>query len=419
MFNSLSLSPYTDFVAKALAFVRLLADRGTITATDRVDFLSHLIRQLSRHLAAYDLVTFHHRGANYPDALLLADVLGEFLPLASGAVRTVRRPKRGARLRRRAIRHGLLLQSEYAGHPVPDWPTSPGENLRVLPSPFGRVPEEQIHSPATRNRRLFTETTEPDRERIRVCMRDLDDPSELADSVRRCSWTGRSDSPRPPGEPDQTWLASHLLFSRTVAEHRLSILARRLDWLPDGKAIDRWRERLRTPAVDGFPLTNVGPPPRPGVVSLHDALRVADDWIFLRTTRQTIRDFERQFDLGAAGSAAPPPAEWRLLVPGGTESEPTLCVYDEQLKLRAELTADLSGWLPYARRGGVSGEQDYERSPAARWRRRPVSTFSCGWSAAIGCLLARRWTVSAPARPAGRRTLRPAGRPSATRRWPR
>ena len=38
-----------------------------------------LLRQLGRHLTAYDLVTFHHRGANYPDALLLDDLLRRYL----------------------------------------------------------------------------------------------------------------------------------------------------------------------------------------------------------------------------------------------------------------------------------------------------------------------------------------------------
>src|SRR5207248_9009402 len=145
-FNAVALSPHTDFADQALTWLRGLTDRGVFTAAERVDFLAHLLRQLGRHLSAYDLITFHHRGSNYPDALLLDAVWREF-------VRAVeRRPELltdgpSARPRRRALRMGWLLQGVYAGHPVPDAPTSPGENLRVLPAPFGRVPEEQLHSP--------------------------------------------------------------------------------------------------------------------------------------------------------------------------------------------------------------------------------------------------------------------------------
>ena len=44
-----------------------------------MDFLGWLLRQIGRHLTAYDLVTFHHRGANYPDALVLDAVLKAYL----------------------------------------------------------------------------------------------------------------------------------------------------------------------------------------------------------------------------------------------------------------------------------------------------------------------------------------------------
>src|SRR3954464_39383 len=104
------------------------AERGTFMIAERVDFLAHLLRQLGRHLSAYDLVTFHHRGANYPDALLLDAVWHDFV----GAIE--RQPSLltegpEARLRRRALRTGWLLQGQYASHPVPDTPTSPGDNL--------------------------------------------------------------------------------------------------------------------------------------------------------------------------------------------------------------------------------------------------------------------------------------------------
>src|SRR5205807_1507834 len=71
MFNDAALSPYTDFVDKALSFLRELVAQGTLTIAEQTDALGGLLCQLGRHLTAYDLITFHHRGANYPDALLL------------------------------------------------------------------------------------------------------------------------------------------------------------------------------------------------------------------------------------------------------------------------------------------------------------------------------------------------------------
>jgi hypothetical protein len=90
-------------------------------------------------------------------------------------------------------------------------------------------------------------------------------------------------------------------------------------------------------------------------VSLHDALRAADDFLILRTTRQTLRDFAEQYDVTPLSERLheiiPPVPEWRLLVPGGTEVEQTLCAYDRHLRLRLELAADLSRGC--AARGGV------------------------------------------------------------------
>jgi hypothetical protein len=90
-------------------------------------------------------------------------------------------------------------------------------------------------------------------------------------------------------------------------------------------------------------------------VSLHDALRVSDDFILLQTTRRALEDFCGQYDLsplrdGLAG-VVPPPADWRLLVPGGSEREPTLCLYDRQLVASVELAADVRAG--YATRGGA------------------------------------------------------------------
>src|SRR5207253_1862020 len=81
LFNAVSLSPWTRLAENVLAWLRALVARGALGVEAQVDFLGHLLRQLGRHLTAYDLVTFHHRGANYPDALFADLVLKEFLRL--------------------------------------------------------------------------------------------------------------------------------------------------------------------------------------------------------------------------------------------------------------------------------------------------------------------------------------------------
>src|SRR5205807_6710123 len=61
------------------------------------------------------------------------------------------------RIRRRALRQGWIARKSYEGLRVPDAPTSPGENSRVLPMEFPRVPEEQILQPAMRTKLLFAD----------------------------------------------------------------------------------------------------------------------------------------------------------------------------------------------------------------------------------------------------------------------
>ena len=114
LFINVALSPYTDFVPKTLALVAALERSGRLTAEEHVDFLSYLLRQLGRHLTAYDLVTFHHQGANYPDMLLLDLVLKDFLQqveerpwLFEGSPADDSAGGRQKRLRRRAAAAGL------------------------------------------------------------------------------------------------------------------------------------------------------------------------------------------------------------------------------------------------------------------------------------------------------------------------
>ena len=122
-----------------------------------------------------------------------------------------------------------------------------------------------------------------------------------------------------------------------VAERRLLVLERHAKRLSDPKAPRRWLAALQALKIDGLPVTDSGPPPRPGVVSLHDPSLTADDWIALRTTRSSLRDLEAAFDFSQAN--VQPTRLWRLLMPNGN----ALVAFDESLKNVGELSIDLSG----------------------------------------------------------------------------
>src|SRR5262249_12834370 len=82
MFDEIALSPYTNFVDKTIRFLCLLEEQGALRAEEHADLVNSLLRRIGRHLTAFDLVTFHHRGANYPDALLLDALLKAYLVIA-------------------------------------------------------------------------------------------------------------------------------------------------------------------------------------------------------------------------------------------------------------------------------------------------------------------------------------------------
>src|SRR5262249_34582305 len=226
LFNEVALSPYTDFVDKALTFLQRLVDGGHLDAAGQVDFLSYLLRQLGRHLTAYDLITFHHRGANYPDALLLDTMMRAYLKrVGQSPYLFLDQPKvdtaskrRG--LRRRALRQGWLMWHLLQGLPVPDAPTSPGENARVLPPPHVRVPEEQILNPAKRMKRLYDgeplmPLTTQVVEVMRQAMVDLHQPAELQELGTAIFLDRPLGGGKAPGEPDRTLLLSYVAFSRS------------------------------------------------------------------------------------------------------------------------------------------------------------------------------------------------------------
>jgi hypothetical protein len=389
LFNEVALSPWTDFVPNTLAFLDHLEGQGALSTEAHVDFLSYLLRQLARHLTAYDLVVFHHRGANYPDALLLDAALKAYLGQIGRRPDLFLRAADGAdphhgRLRRRALRQGWILRRRYEGHPVPDAPTSPGENARVLPPPHIRVPEEQILEPGRRTRKLFAGDPLPahmgpaSRAAWVQSLHDLEQPAEL----RELGTAVFLDRPlgvfKAPGEPDQTLLMSYEAFSRTIAWERLEMLEKKGVWPPGSaeaesryppcQAAQRppgrkwlpaksyetaiWHIILREMPVAGLPPPRSAGPPRPGGVALADTYQAARDFLVLRTTPRSVRDFLALIDPASLESLRG--VQPALIMRGTAEAEPVegmLTVYDDRLRARLELRIHPEGG--YESRGGV------------------------------------------------------------------
>jgi hypothetical protein len=306
VFVETALSPYTHFVDNSLAFLQALVDQQACTADQQVDFLGALLRQTGRHLSAYDLITFHHNGANYPDALLLDVVLKTCLGLVerypdlwlSGRAEDDARKRRN----RRGLRQAWLLRRLYEGHLVPDAPTSPGENTRVLPAPHVPVPEEQIYMPHRRRKRLFDGDPLPrdlGSNGARVLRQSIDDLSH-PEEIRELGMALFLDRPigiaKEPLEPDRTLLLSYEAFSRQLAVKRLERLAQDSVLNLSPAHADKLRNSLREMVCVGVPVPVTIGKQRP-VVSIQDALKVADDFLIVNTTRTTVRDFLEHYDL--------------------------------------------------------------------------------------------------------------------------
>jgi len=365
LYNEVSLSPYTDLVDKTLAFLGAAEAGGLLAADDVTDFLGWLLRMQGRHLTAYDLVVFHHRGANYPDALLLDAVLksylsriertpGPFLPHPDD----LEAAARAKRLRRRALRQGWLLRRQYEGWPVPDRPTSPGENARVLPPDHPRVPEEQILHPARRTRRLYADDPLTGRlgpnaaAAMRRSVVDLADAEELRELGLALFLDRPLGAGKAPTEPDGTPLLASEAFSRAVAQRRLHALAREPGLLPEEELNERLRRLKDGERIVGLPADVVGGAARPGVVSLADARRAAPDFVFLRTTPGSVRELLGQYDFSPL--AARFDLGWLLgggrVLLAGDAAGPGLLAYDGSLRPRLELLVQAQDG--YVRRAG-------------------------------------------------------------------
>lgn len=356
--NDVSLSPYTNFVEHLLRFVRLLVEQQHLSALEHIDFLGYILRHLGRHLTSYDLRTFHHRGANYPDALFLDAVLAEYLHcaeqqpqafLTENADDAVIRTQK--RLRRRALRQGWLYWQGYRGLTVPDAPTSPGENTRVLPAPYVRVPEEQILQTNRRRKQLFLdrprELSGPQAAILYRSLEDLHEPRELQELGTALFIDRPLGYAKSPGEPDQTLLFACEAFSPSVARSQLEFLSHQALGCEDLPR-QAFEDALQQLAISGLPARDyAGGPPR--VVSLADAARRAEDFVLVRTAASTVREFMQQYPLPELAFLASAPRA--LIVPEPrSQQPPRLRVYDANLHLRLELA--ICAEHGYVSRGG-------------------------------------------------------------------
>jgi hypothetical protein len=374
VFNEVALSPYTEFVDNTLAFLRQLVQQQFFTSEQHIDFLGWLLRQLARHLSAYDLNTFHHRGANYPDALLLDAALKEYLRLLDQHVAAFEGSGRAARLRRRALRLSWLHRRRYEGHPVPDAPTSPGENARILPSWVApassrcgstptspgenarilpplqvRVPEEQILNVGKRKKRLYRgdplpSHAGPHAQRVLpMCGRDLEHEEELRELGMALFIERPLGAVKAPGEPDLSPLLAHEAFSRALAERALMELAREplLSLTADHMA--SYRLALANIKPDGL-LANTLPAEPPRVVSLADATKAAADFIIVRTLPSGVQAFCTRPDVAAVlrdwGIKIDNQADWLIVGNVTAAGRPGLLIRDAKGRQNVQLEVD-------------------------------------------------------------------------------
>ncbi len=365
LFNHLALSPWTEFIPR---LTRLLLRRPDHEAAS---LLSYFLRHLVRHLTAYDLKTFHNRGANYPDALAIDLWLRELVGLLDR-----HEELRQDRLLRRALRQAWLIRKQLEGLPVPDHPTSPGENLRVLPPPFDRLPEEQLLRPEHRRLRLFADQpaeallTPAMRQMLRDTLHDLDDEAEL----RELGLAVFLDRPfgvfKVPGEVDRTPLFAYEAFSRSIARHRLR------QWHDLGFLdLQHWQNlinKLDEMLLVGVPVTELPGRERAGVVALEDALRASLDFVFLRATRSS-REMSRRL-LAPWIAHLPDSIQRRIVLPIRSprsrlfaDGNAFLTVYDECHRpvLEFGLAQTTAGPIRYREHAGV--EQLAEGLKLLRW----------------------------------------------------
>lgn len=352
MFCQVSLAPYTDFVPKALDFVDALVQVGAFSEESRLDWWCWLLRLLTRHLSSFDLIDFHHRGANYPDALLLEELtrrLDNVLSVRPSSF--MDRPddpsdvQQQKRLRRRAVRQTWLIRRENQGLVVPSRPTTPGESQRVIPPfPVPLQDDAKAWQPSTRtlfsDESILHESSASVRQVLEQSILDLSHSSE----VRELGVGLFLDRPlgyaKAVGEPDLTLMFSHECHSFDLASRRLALLAK-VASPPCGPA-----------QTEGISWQCHEPRRRAGVVSLQDMQISRFAFRPSRTTQSSLREFQAQYQL-----ASPTHVNlWRriyeqirLLVPSSQSAE-VLVGYDMAWQCRLKLQLDTSEGYA-ARRG--------------------------------------------------------------------
>jgi hypothetical protein len=314
VFNGAALSPYTHFSDALVELIERLAERPWFGPQAALTALSYMLRHLCRHLTAFDLTLFHNFGANYPDALFLDALLKAYLKLLEGQPDLTLAPTR--RVLRRALRQACLARKQYEGHRVPDSPTSMGENARVLPAPFSRVPDVQIIESGKRSRRLYDDEptdgllNEITRRALQMSLNELDDPRELQELGTAIYLDRPLGALKQPGEVDRTPLVSYEAYSRFIAARRLATL-KSARWI-DNARHETLRAALANVAVVGVPAAEITARERPGVVSLTDANKAASDFVIIRTTRRSLSSLLAHYDWRPLESRFPTTCRWLL-----------------------------------------------------------------------------------------------------------
>ncbi len=315
-----SLTPYLDFTTKVWQLTDAMLDAGRISAEQRLDLFCWVLRLVARHLTSFDLVEFHHRGANYPDALLIDELAGRLTQTLSKSLEffldlptddnQVRHRKR---LRRRAIRQTWLLRRENAGRRVPPHPASPGDMLRVFPPWQNESSADSKQHGEWSPRRLFADLGILDASMpvvacvLRASVEDLVNEMERRELGlglfldRPLGWAKQG------GEPDRTLMLAHECYSPAVAARRADALRSFASYVPPPLETVGVPWRCRTPRR------------RPGVVSLQDMQLSPHEFRLVRTTRSSRREFWLRYAIEGEAAASPRvnrlQAESTLIVP--------------------------------------------------------------------------------------------------------
>lgn len=326
LFNLLALSPHGPLADRFVALVRSMERSRTL------ELLGYMLRHLARHLNAYDLVRFHNQGANYPDALLLDMAFRSFVALLQGDE---------DQLLRRALRQGYLARKRCEGLRVPDVPTSPGDNVRELPS--APVPAIQLTDPNSRSLRLFTDDptdallTPTAKTLLAQAIDDLSDPRELHELGTATFLDRPLGVAKPTGEPDRTVLLSYEAVGPRLIRSNLALLG-----------------VLKEPGpIPGFSIARLPGHSREGVVSLADAKKVALDFIFTRTTRSSLNELLEQYDFSPVADRWP--GVYRMMTSGRVllirTDRSLMTVFDGAMTPQCELL--ISEPASYIEQGGI------------------------------------------------------------------